>query len=360
VVRGDIEIHVRESDWDAHGHHNDPRYNGVVLHVVAAASEGRPAVRASGASIPLLALNWKRPASRGEGQATDGQADGPPTPGALGTLDLAAAGLERFHAQAAGIALDIAAFGADQAIWLGVMGALGYPRNKRAFRVLAARVPWDAAAACGDPDELEARLQQAAGFAAGPAGAAGGKTYLGHGPTPAGSPPEWVRPWGRPANSPVTRIRAISRLVPGWARSGGLAAVCAKWVAGVDRPAGLAAMFRPEALAGRAGVALTGRARAAEIVVNVLLPAVFAIATGPGASTRRGNGVALKDRVLELYGTHPRLAENSLTKEAKVALGVDYTVPTVRTACEQQGLVALYREMFRQGVKPRQTRLPGV
>jgi hypothetical protein len=70
--------------------------------------------------------------------------------------------------------------------------------------------------------------------------------------------------------------------------------------------------------------------------------------------------VALKDRVLELYGTHPRLAENSLTKEAKVALGVDYTVPTVRTACEQQGLVALYREMFRQGVKPRQTRLPGV
>ena len=30
VFCGDIEIHVRESDWRAHGHHKDPRYNGVV------------------------------------------------------------------------------------------------------------------------------------------------------------------------------------------------------------------------------------------------------------------------------------------------------------------------------------------
>ena len=68
--------------------------------------------------------------------------------GPMGVLDLAA-GLERFHAQAAGIALYIEAFRADQAIWLGVMGALGYPRNKRAFRMLATRVPWSMVAACG-------------------------------------------------------------------------------------------------------------------------------------------------------------------------------------------------------------------
>ena len=66
----------------------------------------------------------------------------------MGVLDLAA-GLERFHAQAAGIALYIEAFRADQAIWLGVMGSLGYPRNKRAFRMLATRVPWSMVAACG-------------------------------------------------------------------------------------------------------------------------------------------------------------------------------------------------------------------
>ena len=31
---GDIEIHVCSSDWYAHEHHLNPRYNRVVLHVV--------------------------------------------------------------------------------------------------------------------------------------------------------------------------------------------------------------------------------------------------------------------------------------------------------------------------------------
>lgn len=31
---GSIEIHVKSSDWDKHGHQNDPAYNGVILHVV--------------------------------------------------------------------------------------------------------------------------------------------------------------------------------------------------------------------------------------------------------------------------------------------------------------------------------------
>ncbi len=33
-VRGNVEIHLAESDWMAHGHHKDPNYNDVILHVL--------------------------------------------------------------------------------------------------------------------------------------------------------------------------------------------------------------------------------------------------------------------------------------------------------------------------------------
>ena len=36
LLHGDVELHQRERDWAAHGHHRDPAYAGVVLHVLGA------------------------------------------------------------------------------------------------------------------------------------------------------------------------------------------------------------------------------------------------------------------------------------------------------------------------------------
>ncbi|TSA35790.1 MAG: DUF2851 family protein, partial [Opitutales bacterium] len=33
-ARGDVEIHLRWSDWHAHGHDADPNFSGVILHAV--------------------------------------------------------------------------------------------------------------------------------------------------------------------------------------------------------------------------------------------------------------------------------------------------------------------------------------
>lgn len=41
TLHGDIEIHTEESEWFAHKHHENPKYNSVILHVVLYTSQKR-------------------------------------------------------------------------------------------------------------------------------------------------------------------------------------------------------------------------------------------------------------------------------------------------------------------------------
>lgn len=324
TYRGDIEIHVRESDWRSHGHHNNPRYNGVVLHVVAAESNGRPALKATGTTIPLLALNRKKSA---DDETSVGNSPGgvhpstqeKPPRNLLPELPIAEAGLDRFHSQAAGIALDIEAFGADQAVWLGVLGALGYPRNKRAFRTLAGRVNWHTTSDYKSAAELESLLLRGSGLTN------SSSTNQIRSVELAGSAPDWVRPFGRPANAPQARIKAISALVPLWNEHGGMARYAQTAITSAKRPKELALVFRPLELVESKHVTTLGAARAAEIVVNVLLPAVFALTTR--SEFDQIGAASLKNRAIELFSEHPKLSGNSLVKEAEIALGIDHSVP---------------------------------
>ncbi|MCX6177518.1 MAG: DUF2851 family protein [Bacteroidetes bacterium] len=51
---GAIEIHVNASDWYLHNHHTDPRYNGVILHVVW--QNDRPCFTQSKDPIPCISI----------------------------------------------------------------------------------------------------------------------------------------------------------------------------------------------------------------------------------------------------------------------------------------------------------------
>ena len=58
VISGDIEIHFDEKDWQKHGHHQDPAYAKVILHVVLYPpqnSKPTPALNCMG-KIPTLVL----------------------------------------------------------------------------------------------------------------------------------------------------------------------------------------------------------------------------------------------------------------------------------------------------------------
>ncbi len=50
---GNIEIHVRSSDWERHGHQNDPAYQSVILHVVF--EDDQPLI-IEGQRVPTLEL----------------------------------------------------------------------------------------------------------------------------------------------------------------------------------------------------------------------------------------------------------------------------------------------------------------
>ena len=57
VVRGDVEVHLEAADWARHGHHRDPAYDGVILHVVLRETDAVPPARtASGRELPQLTL----------------------------------------------------------------------------------------------------------------------------------------------------------------------------------------------------------------------------------------------------------------------------------------------------------------
>jgi hypothetical protein len=54
---GDIEVHLRMSDWYAHRHDKDPHYNQVILHVVLWKDLEDPVIRQDGQQVPTLVLD---------------------------------------------------------------------------------------------------------------------------------------------------------------------------------------------------------------------------------------------------------------------------------------------------------------
>lgn len=176
LVRGDVEMHVRQKDWDAHGHGKDPRYNGVVLHVVAVTNQAYSTLH-SGTRVPVLSLESLL---NGE-QQREGKRDlwsllavhgyGPPRDAAELCALLDRAGDEWFLEKSGAFKDTLRWEDPDQVLYAALMEALGYSQNVAPFMELAYRLPYSlltrVVGAClpeDRPATVQGTLLEAAGF----------------------------------------------------------------------------------------------------------------------------------------------------------------------------------------------------
>lgn len=396
LTGGSVEMHLRCGDWWAHGHHADPRYNSVALHVVLWPLGARPVTRADGATVPTLVLADY--ITMPTAQLLESVTPLIPNLGALSEepcwqrtqdwplerlLDrIDEAGDTRLLNKAAQMEAGLSERGPEEVFYRGIMDALGYSANREPMRRLADALPVSQLLTLPlsrDEGEraalLEAVFLGAAGFLPSQSRPVGPLDWLSsqyaeeaerlwstYAPlldVPLDRPLTggWITNRVRPANSPLRRLAAAARILARllWAQGGMLgpfieaaatalnpAALSKRWTDLLAVPAeGYWASHdgfghAMPAHNGKEGVALVGSSRAADTVVNVAMPLLLAVAD------RESNDV-LREKVLATYAVFPRLSDNEVTRAmSEEALG-PRAGNSISGARRQQGLIHLYR-----------------
>ena len=365
--RGDVELHVAASAFRQHGHHRDPAYDNLVLHVVFW-DDGRGETRlACGRSVPTLALapwvarradelhRWlARPARWQEPCRTALARLGPAAVAAV----LEEAGDARFREKADAFAAAMAAAEEEEVLYRGLLEGLGYSRNRDPFRRLAEAVPWQTLRRLLAAERLQGRVMAAEAALLGTAGFLTGEgtsdPYLGAlqerwRAQPVGHDSPFL-PWeltGRPQNHPARRLAGAARLGVRYVDGGLLAGLLAVVRAGPSALAGALQVpgdgywrdhYDLTSGPARLPAGLIGPGRAGDLAVNIVLP--FALAW---AETR--GDTALAEASVATYRRHPRTSSYGLLRSLSAALGTRVTAGARR----QQGMLHLFRRYCRQG-----------
>jgi hypothetical protein len=366
LTKGDVEVHVKSSDWYSHGHHADAEYNNVILHVVMWHDCNSATLLQSGKSVPVLCLakTLRHQAYLLPYQLPCFQILNHVDRQTLGKL-LNTAGEERFKQKAMHFQAEIKQEEAGQVLFRGMMRALGYAKNTKPFEDLANRMPLN-------PIESREGLALKQALLLGTAGLLPSQRWQGKFAREkevqeleqlwqsAGKKVKTMKEgdWNLshiyPNNSPVRRIVAQSYLIERY-REGKLLAGILQLVKEAPLPSGHRVLENSLIVAGdgywrdhfdfdvRSKTkisALLGKSKAGEIVVNVILP--FAFSWG-----KLANEAKLTENAIELYRNYPKLAENCITRHMKKQLFLEESFDF--NARDQQGLIHVFRNYCREG-----------
>ena len=384
LLKGDVEVHVRSSDWRAHRHYQDPNYNRVILHVVMWRDTTVTTNLQNGREVPILALHKYvvSPASQWANLAYSTDTLNLPChqtrenlPTSILAEFLDSAGKERFLAKAAKFQADLTQTEAGQSLYQGIMGALGYSKNKLPFLELARRLPLQILESLTQSkmsDEECLARQQA--LLLGTAGLLPSQRPNWHQKNEIDD--RWVekleRLWSsthqtevmsennwhlfkvRPNNSPVRRLVAMSYLTLRYREKGifdGLVnqikeAAVSKGRHRLEKALLIttngywASHFDFGFVSSLRNLTLLGSSRAADIAVNVLLP--FTVAWGKFTAQPE-----LARKAFALYCLYPKLVTNTIERHMSKQLGVSSSL--VNSAQRQQGLIHIYNTLCSQG-----------
>ncbi len=294
---GDVEFHLRAGDWFTHGHHTDPRYNQVILHVVRYPDGQMPARRQDGALVPACSL-LDLPQSPARIPAWPCQ-QSPLAPQAM-TATLLHAGLQRFVEKSHTLyclleqpqPAALAGFHAyDICLLPALAEGLGYGRDRAFFRAAGLRL--------------------------------------------LGLPARVPEPLGRtraPAPLDASRLRVLRILAARWRQTGAWQTLSQALLQEKD--------VKATAMSLRAALSPLNRARADILIVNIVLPFADAVA-------ELEHDTRLATRAQQTYLAYPGLASNRITRMMSTQLQL---AEEPAQACLQQGLHHIYAHTCRAKV----------
>lgn len=328
---GSVEMHLETRDWAGHGHHLDPAYNSVVLHVVAR-HDGSPTRRSDGRLVPvvevslpdikhlpLAVLDWGR-----VGGAVCASRTAKSSPATLREI-LFTLGDTRLSARSAQIEAALLEVPPAEVLWQSILGGLGFSRNQAPMRQLGEKLPLAALSEAILTRPSERQFHAALGLLLGVAG------FLPLSPGEAnlikldmkeidevesawrvmGSPwhgdcltaSSWDRARIRPANHPIPRLHAASALAYNAPQEGGLVAAVQSVLRSEDPVAQLCSLTQMGRMPG------IGKDRAIEILASGILPVLFAIGSHTGDD-------ALVEMAARNWEKLPAPTATSVTKRA--------------------------------------------
>jgi hypothetical protein len=374
-MNGDVEVHVKSSDWYGHRHHADPEYNNVILHVVLWYDCNCPTLLQNGKLVPVLSL---AKALRHQPYLLPDQL---PCFQILNRIDeqtvgkiLNTAGEERFKQKAAHFQAQILddaprtpgiREAAGQVLYRGMMRALGYAKNTKPFEELADRMSLPFIESRKGLVLKQALLLGTAGLLPSQRrqGESGNREEVreleqiwqsADRKTQTMKENDWNLSHIYPNNSPVRRIIAQSYLLERYSEEKLLSGVL-QLVKEAHSPNGRHVFENGLTVAGdgywqdhfdfdvRSKTkisALLGHSKAGEIIVNVVLPFAFSWAELTADAK-------LTENAMDLCRNYPRLADNCITRHMLAQLCLEEFSDL--TACHQQGLIHIFRNYCREG-----------